>query len=365
MRVFLDCRMASWTGVGRYTRGLARALAARDDIELTQISASGERPPVAAHQGAAHLVTHKHPFSLGGARELGRVLAAHGPDIVHCPHFPTPMPVAYPLVVTFHDLTPLAVPGVMRSPLRRLAYRWWLSRAASKADALLTLSTFSARDAERYFKAAEGKTRVTFAAADDFTDGPMGQLTPALAEIADWPYLLSMGSTRKHKDLATLMRAFARIAPSYPELRLLLVGECDRAFVAASLPAASAEIRERVIFTGRVEDPQLRTLYAGAQLFAFPSVYEGFGLPPLEAMAFETPCIVADATSLPEVVADAALLFPPGNSDALASGIEQLLNDPVICDDLRQAGLRRVGELSWEHTAERTVAAYAEVLSRK
>jgi glycosyltransferase involved in cell wall biosynthesis len=362
MRVLLDCRMASWTGVGRYTRGLARALAARDDIELVQVAARGERPPVAEHQGAATIVAEKHPFAIAGARELGRIVSAAGADVVHCTHFPTPMPVHHPLVVTIHDLMPLLIPGIMPSLFRRAAYRYWNGRAAKLADRIITPSHFTAEDVERTFPAAAGKTRVTQEAADDFANGPMGHLAPGLVEIADWPHLLSMGSTRAHKDLPTLLRAFARVAADLPDLRLLLVGADSTPFVDDVLSGAPRAIRERVIFTGTVDDPQLRTLYAGSLLFVFPSRCEGFGLPPLEAMSFGTPCIVAEAASLPEVVGDAARLFPPGNVDALTAAMGELLASAEQREALRQAGERRVREFSWAHTAEATVGVYREVL---
>jgi glycosyltransferase involved in cell wall biosynthesis len=353
--------MASWTGVGRYTTDLARALAARDDIELVQVAAANERPPVAPHQGARSIVAVKHPFSLAGSRELARIAGQADADVIHCTHFPTPRPARHPLVVTIHDLMPLLVPGIMTSPVKRAVYRWWNARAAKIADAIVTPSHSTAEDVERVFPAAAGKTRVTPEAADEFATGPMGQLQSALAEVADWPYLLSMGSTRKHKDLPTLLRAFARIAPNRPELRLLLVGRDDRAFVENVLQGVPHDVSDRVLFTGRVDDPQLRTLMAGAQLFAFPSLYEGFGLPPLEAMSFGAPCVVANAASLPEVVGDAALLFPPGDDEALSAELDRLLGDPGLREQLREKGYRRAESFSWAHTAEVTVAVYHEV----
>ena len=362
MRVLLDCRMASWTGVGRYTSGLARALAAREDIELVQVGVEGERPPIAPHQGARCVNASKHPFSLAGARELGGIATSVGADVVHCTHFPTPMPPVHPLVVTIHDLMPLLIPGIMPSLPKRLAYRYWNRRAARVADLIVTPSHATAADVEATFNAAAGKTRVTPEAADDFAAGPMGHLDPALTEVADWPYLLSMGSTRKHKDLPTLLRAFAQVAVARPELRLLLVGADDRPFIDSELASAPDAVRERVVFTGHVDDPQLRTLYAGAQLFAFPSRYEGFGLPPLEAMSFGAPCIVADAASLPEVVGEAALRVVPGDALVLADAIESLLSDPQLREELREAGYRRAEQFSWSLTAEETVAVYREVI---
>jgi glycosyltransferase involved in cell wall biosynthesis len=150
--------MASWTGVGRYTVGLARALAARGDIDLIQVAAHDERPPVAPHQGARSLTAAKHPFSLAGARELGRMIRTVSPDVMHCAHFPTPMPASHPLVVTLHDLSPLLVPGIMPSLPKRLAYRYWNGRAAKIADRICVPSQFTASELTRLFPVGDHRT---------------------------------------------------------------------------------------------------------------------------------------------------------------------------------------------------------------
>ena len=216
MRVLLDCRMASWSGVGRYTTGLARALAARDDVELVQVCAVGHEAPVAPGYCVEVVTAAAHPFGLRGAQQLGRLARKAQPDIVHCPHFPTPTPVRGPLVVTLHDLSPLVVPGVMPSLARRAVYRAWNARAARLADRVIVPSRATAADVERLLPAARGKLAVTPEAADDFSLGPTGPLTATLTRLASPPYLLSMGSTKPHKDLPTLLRAFAQLAPSRP-----------------------------------------------------------------------------------------------------------------------------------------------------
>ena len=359
IRVLLDCRMSSWTGVGRYSVGLARALARRDDVEVVLAVAAGDTSPV---PDAATLVAQRHPFSLAGARELGRIVRAAAPDITHCLHFPTPSPAPHPLVVTMHDLAPLLVAGIMPSPLKRAVYRTLNARAVRVADRLVTDSAFSLTQIERVFPRAAGRITSIPLAADDFSGGPHEPLAPPLAGLATSPYLLSMGSTRPHKNLPTLLRAFEHLAPSHPGLRLLLVGADAPGYVAEHLPGAPDSVRERVVFTGHVADGELRTLMAGAAAFAFPSRFEGFGLPPLEAMALGAPVVVARAASLPEVVGDAALLVEPGDPDALAAALERILGDAALLDRLVSAGLARATEFTWAATAEATVAVYREVM---
>ncbi len=362
MRVLLDCRMVGWSGVGRYTTGLARALAARDDVEVVQVCAAEVHPPVAPGPGAEVVAATAHPFGVRGALELARLAREAKPDLVHCPHFPTPASIHVPLVVTLHDLAPLLVPGVMPSAAKRAVYRRWNARAVRLADRVVVPSRATAADVERLFPAARNKLEVIAEAVDDFSDGPIGPLTGALAHLASQPYLLSMGNTKLHKDLPTLLLAFSQLAPSIPDLRLLLVGAEPSGYLDAGPAGVAAETRPRVAFTGRVDDTELRALYAGAAAFVFPSQYEGFGLPPLEAMALGAPVVCAAAASLPEVVGDAALLFPAGEAGALTDALARLLDDPALRQSLSLAGRERAARFSWEHTAAATVAVYREVL---
>ena len=362
MRVFLDCRMAGWSGIGRYTTGLARALAARDDVELVQVRAAAEPPPVPPGPGAEVVAASAHPFGVRGALELGRLARKAKPDLVHCPHFPTPAPVRGPLVVTLHDLTPLVVPGVMPSKARRVVYRAWSARAARLAGRIIVPSRATAADVTRLFAAARGKVAVTAEAADDFVSGPSGPLVGMLADLAAPPYLLSMGNTKPHKELPTLLRAFVQLAPARPELPLLLVGAAPPGYLDAALTGVPSDVRARVVCTGSVTDAELRALYAGASAFVFPSRYEGFGLPTLEAMALGAPVVCADAASLREVVGDAALLFPAGDVAALARTLAGVLGDSALRERLTQAGRERAAQFTWERTAAATVAVYREAL---
>ncbi len=362
MRVLLDCRMATWSGIGRYTTGLARALAARDDVELVQVRRRGEIPPVPPGLNVECETAGAHPFGLRGALELGRLVRSAEPDIVHCVHFPTPMPVSRPLVVTLHDLTPLVMAGVLPSAYTRTVYRRWNARAAHRADRIIVPSQTTAEEVTRLFAVPRDKLAVTPEAADDFSSGPVGPLRGTLAHLASEPYLLSMGNAKPHKDLPTLLQAFSRLASLEPGLRLLLVGTEPPGYLGMRLADTPPEVRARVVFTGRVDDTELRALYAGALAFVFPSRYEGFGLPPLEAMALGSPVICANASSLPEVVGEAALLFPAGDIAALVETLKRALHDPTLRQSLSKAGREHAARSSWALTAAATVAVYRDTL---
>jgi glycosyltransferase involved in cell wall biosynthesis len=371
LRVLLDCRMATWTGVGRYTVGLARALARIDDIELIQVIADGEQPPVAvraqadevggASAASEPISASKHPFTLGGGRELARIARDIKPDVLHCPHFPTPLPATHPLVVTTHDLTPLVVPGVMPGRVKRAVYRWWNHRAVRVADQIITDASFTLGEIERIFPHAAGRITAIPLGVDDFASV---QFRPVAKRDGRAPYVLSMGSTREHKDLPTLLRAFATVASGRPDLRLLLVGADEPGYLDRESALASPAIRARVAFTGRIDDDTLRGLMAGAEAFVFPSQYEGFGLPPLEAMAMGAPTMVADVASLPEVVGDGALRFAVGDADELAVKLEGLLGDVGLQQRLAEAGPVRASAFTWARTAAATVDVYRDVVRR-
>ncbi|MBC7266805.1 MAG: glycosyltransferase family 4 protein [Coriobacteriia bacterium] len=352
MRVAIDCRMAGWSGVGRYTRGLVRALAKRGDVEVVQVLA----PEMAPLADAGAVVAHGHPFSPAGAAGLARALTASGADVAHCAHFPTPLRAKMPLVVTIHDLIPLRVPESMPRRTARAAYRAMVARAVRMADAIVVPSAQTARDLEAYWPQAAPKTRVVPLAADDFVEGPHGALPRWLTGRR---YLLAMANPKPHKGRRLLIDAFDAVASEFPEVLLVLVG--DEGEAARSGERASHD-PDRVRFTGQVDDATLRGLYANAEAFVFPSFYEGFGLPPLEAMALGAPVITTAAASLPEVVGDAALSVPAGDASALREAIRRMLEDEQLRGSLAERGRTRASEFSWDRTAELTVQVYRDVV---
>ena len=362
MRVLLDCRMATWSGVGRYTSGLASALAARADVEVIQVCARGETPPAPQGFLVRSVSAAAHPFSPRGALELGSIIRSTDPQLVHCLNYLTPLPVQGPLVVTIHDLIPLRVPDSMPSRFKRAVYRQWVSRAARVADRIVVPSRVTASDICELLPATRLKLVVTPYAADDFSSGPASPLPNRLTGLASTPYLLAMGNTKPHKDLPTLLNAFGILAPSFPDLNLVLVGPEPAGYLQTQLKRVPTDISRRVSFTGLVSDGELRALYARATVFVCPSRYEGFGLPALEAMALGAPVICADAASLPEVTGDAGLLFPTGEPGVLATTLAHVLRDPVQRHSLTAAGRKRAAHFSWARTAAATVAVYSAVL---
>lgn len=359
MHILIDCRMAYWSGIGRYTRDLVRALSELPNLQLTLACAPGDARILDDSELVKNVDSPGSPLSFGGMRAFADVIERTRPDLVHCLHYPTPWACEPPLVVTLQDLTPLVVPGLMGWP-KRFVYRFLNKRAVSMASRIITPSDATARDVLRVFPRSQGKIVAIADAADDFSAGEVGQI-PAGLPLHDRAYILSMGNTKAHKDLPTLLDAFQRLAPNRAGLHLVLVGEEPKGYLDARL---SGEPRRRAYFTGPVNDAQLRALYASATVFAFPSLYEGFGLPPLESMAMGTPVVAAKAASVPEVVGDAAILVPPKDPRALLAALARLLDSEELRSDLSARGLQRARQFTWALTAQQTAEVYAEVLGK-
>jgi glycosyltransferase involved in cell wall biosynthesis len=358
VRVLLDLRVASWGGIGRYAAGLSRALARTGGVEIVQVVDGDAVPPV---PDAECIRARSHAFYPTGGLELGRIVRRVAPDVTHCLHVPTPVPARHPLVVTVHDLIPLIVADVMPSELERSAYRFWNFRASGEADRLISGSNATKCDVMRFYPHTAGMISVIPLAADEFERTAPAAVPDEIAGDGS-PYLLSMGDTKPHKDLPTLLRAFEALHAARPGLRLLLVGREVPGYLRLALgdsPAAA-----RASFTGRVSDGVLRSLYAGAEAFVFPSRYEGFGLPPLEAMACGAPVVCSDAASLPEVVGEAALPFPARDAAAAVAQIERVLDDGELRASLVAAGRARAALFTWERTAAATLEVYREALAR-
>ena len=184
------------------------------------------------------------------------------------------------------------------------------------------------------------------------------------------PYVLYAGNIKPQKNLPRLIEAFAvakaelRGHPEFSQLKLLVIGEALTQHADLRLAVVRARVREDVRFLGFVPQPVLRVFYANARAFLFPSLYEGFGLPPLEAMAHGTPVLTSNVSSLPEVFSDAALLVNPENVFEIARGIRQILTEGVLRETLKRCGHERARSFSWERAAELVRRAYGEVLDR-
>lgn len=272
---------------------------------------------------------------------------------------------ACPYVVTIHDLSYHVHPERC-PPLRRYYWYAMTARTVKVADRIITISENSRRDIVHFFPESEGRIRVIPEAAHErFRPLAVSREDSELArldkEINGRPYLLYLGTLEPGKNVARTVKAFDRIAGDFPDHVLVLAG--DKGWLYQPVFEAIAEARhgDRILYVGHVSDIEAVALFNFAELFVFPSLYEGFGLPPLEAMQCGCPVITSNVSSIPEVVGDAAIQINPESVDELASAMGKVLSSGDVRVELRQLGLARASEFSWDKCARETLEVYREV----
>ena len=279
---------------------------------------------------------------------LPRLLRRHRPHVFFSPYPKGPLAAPCPLAVTVHDLTELAFApyAAATRPWRRWAYRLLVGACARRARLVFTDSNHAAGDIGRLLGLADGRVRVLPLGVDDEL-GPVRdprRLRQALERYGiEGPYLLYVGNFRPHKNLDGLLQAYARLPDRLKGHALVLAGRPDAWAEAAAETARGLGLEGRVRLVGGVSPADLPCLYSGATLFVFPSLYEGFGLPPLEAMACGTAVVSSDRTALPEVVGDAGVLVDARRPDAFAAAIAALLEDEGRRVELEKKGVQRAG----------------------
>jgi glycosyltransferase involved in cell wall biosynthesis len=374
MRVAIDIRRAGDYGIGTYIRNVVNQLARlkhqthylligqrRHLEEFDVLPENFELLDYPADPGTFR--THFHlPF----------LLERRNIDILHMPWFYAPAVVPCRLVITVHDLTDIFSPPVGRSPLVQTGRLFFARRALSRAERILAVSHASKRELARVFGIPEAKIEVIYNALDQrFVREPLPADADRILErhAVNYPFVLYAGKIRPQKNLARLIEAFAvakselRDHPELAGLKLLMIGDELSKHADLRRAVIRTRIREDVRFLGFVPYPVLRVFYARARAFLFPSLYEGFGLPPLEAMAHGTPVLTSNVSSLPEVFSQAALLVNPEHVFEIARGIRQILTEDVLREALIRRGYELVQRYSWERSAQQVHDVYEAVFA--
>lgn len=347
MHLTADVRMWNHSGIGTYIQGVLPVLCRLyPEWEITLLG-SAERPTWAAALPARWLTMNSPIYSLAEQFELLRLVPADT-DVLWSPHFNTPWLYRGKLAATVHDLLPLARPDFMGRGKQLAAY-WYLWRLKKQASRIITVSHFSAQELQRYLQVPKSQMKVIPHGVDPFWSE--GGREDALLAGMDKPYFLFVGNIKPHKNGKALLEAMKRLEQDLPH-RLLLVGQKEgfRTGDGELLSAAEA-LGERVLFTGRISREELRCYYQQATALLFPSVYEGFGLPVLEAMAAGCPVLSSDAASLPEVAGEAALYFKAEDATSLVRQMRLLCGDASVGRRLRELGKERSRQFSWEKSA--------------
>ncbi|MBI3669531.1 MAG: glycosyltransferase family 4 protein [Acidobacteria bacterium] len=372
MRVAIDIRRAGDFGIGTYIRNIVNQLALQD--RANHYLLIGRRQHLeelsALPENFEWLDYHAEPGSFRTHFHLPWVLQRRGVDLLHMPWFYAPAVVPCRLVITVHDLTDLLSPRVADSPVVRAGRLFFARRALAQASRVLAVSHSSKRELARVFNVPELKIEVIYNALDErFQKEPLPADADRILErlAVNYPFVLYAGNIKPQKNLARLIEAFAvakselRDHPEFAQLKLLLIGDELTKHPDLRRAVVRTRVREDVRFLGFVPYPVLRVFYARARAFLFPSLYEGFGLPPLEAMAHGTPVLTSNVSSLPEVFGQAALLVNPENVFEIARGIRQILTEGVLREALIRRGHELVERFSWERSAQQVRQVYESV----
>jgi glycosyltransferase involved in cell wall biosynthesis len=292
-----------------------------------------------------------------------------GAHLAHVPYWASPMRNSCPTAVTIHDLIPLILPQY-RKGWRVRAYTRLVSTSARRADQVITVSEASKRDIVEFLRLPPNRVYVTYEAAAPEYQPQAAETVAEVRRRLELPprYVLYFGGFDWRKNLETVVEAFARLAAQAPDAALVIAGhlpERDTEFTPDPCRLArEAGVEARTCFIGWVEEADKPPLYAGAEAMVFPSRYEGFGLPPLEAMACGTPVIASNTGSLPEIIADGGLLHSPGDHANIAESLLALWRNAELRQSLASRARARAAQFSWERTAAETLAVYEKVLNR-
>jgi glycosyltransferase involved in cell wall biosynthesis len=288
-----------------------------------------------------------------------------GVDLFHTPHYVLSPLMTVPSVVTIHDCIHLMFPQYLPNRFAHVYARTFLWTAAHRSARVLTVSEASKRDILRFYRIPERKIEVIYNAIDErFGTPPSEEEFTRVRERyqLEREFILYAGNIKPHKNLERLIEAFRQLrSEGFEHLTLLIIGDEISKYPTLRRAVHKHKLHKQVRFLGFVPDQTLAVLYRLASAFVFPSLYEGFGLPPLEAMACGTPVVTSNVSSLPEVADEAAVLIDPYDSAAIAEGIRRVLTDPDLRRDLTQKGLERVRQYSWERSVRRIREIYGEV----
>ncbi len=376
-RIAIDVRRIRDFGIGTYIRNLIHALAALDrENRYVLVALTGDEPELAHLPPNFEAAVYERPdTNWVNQASFYFFLKELAPDLIHIPLNSVPFLMPRPYVVTVHDMSSLlfADSAQVRTSSRLYLWRRGLRRAAR----VIAVSSSTRRDVENVLGVPADRIRQIY----DAPDPRLVRETPATEPDArsaerqrtleryqiNYPFVLYAGAVRAQKNVPRLVEAFAVLRgdleehPVYKDLRLIIIGDEISRYPALRRAVIKTRVEKHVRFLGFVPFETLRVFFEAASAFAFPSLYEGFGLPPLEAMASGTPVVTSNVSSLPEVVGDAAVLVNPENVFEIARGIRDVLLDEGLRAELIRRGYQRVRRFSWATTARQVLDIYEEV----
>ena len=361
-------------GVGTYIRNVVRTLARLDRDSKYFLVGS---PAKVAECGA--LPPNFHTVALDGGDDTLKgnlafraIVKRLGCDVVHVPHlYWIPRGLSCPYVLTVHDLLEHMYGSRNSSSLRRNLHYYLTRRVLRKAARVIAVSQFTRNEIEKLLAIPDDRIEVVYNAIDErFLRGHASEADRELIAqryLVNYPFILYAGAIRPHKNVVRIIEAFSALKSELqkeqqlPDLKLIIIGDDLSSHPRLRRTVVRSGVQHDVRFLGFVPIEVLRIFYDVAKVFVFPSLYEGFGLPPLEAMAHGTPVVTSNTSSLPEVAGNAALLVNPENVFEIRRALQRALLDPVLRERMKQRGYEQAQRFSWTNSVARILEIYREV----
>ena len=378
MRVAIDIRRMTEFGVGTYTRNIVRALGRLDRESKYFLIGPPEK---VAEIGSLPSNFHAVPL-LGNDNtvktyfDFRAILKRLDCDLVHIPHlFWLPRNLPCPYVMTVHDVLEHMYRARNQSGLRRSLHFYLTHRALKGAARLFAVSNFTKSEVEKLFVIPGERIEVVYNAIDErFLRGHATDTDRELLAkryLVTHPFLLYTGRISPHKNVVRIIEAFSALKAElekeamFPGLKLIIIGDELSKHPDLRRTVVRSRMQNDVRFMGFVPVEVLRIFYDVAKIFVFPSLYEGFGLPPLEAMAHGTPVVTSNTSSLPEVVGNAAVLVNPENIFEIMRALHRVLVDQALRDKLKERGYEQAKRFSWDASAQQIIRVYQEVAAKR
>ena len=364
-------------GIGTYIRNVVRSLSRLDRNNKYFLIGSPEKvKEIGALPPNFHAVTLlEGDTEPKGYFEFRNIVKRLGCDLAHIPHLfwlPRGLPCAY--VVTVHDVLGHMYRPHDHSGMRRSLHFQLTRRVLKRASHIFAVSQFTKNEVAQLFGIPPERIQVVYNAVDErFLRGHATEADRQLiAEryLVSYPFLLYAGAISPHKNLIRIIEAFSALKTElekeqkYPDLKLIIIGDDLSGHPDLRRTVVRSGVQNDVRFLGFVPIEVLRIFYDNAKIFVFPSLYEGFGLPPLEAMVHGTPVVTSNTSSLPEVTGDAAVLVNPENVFEIMRALHRVLLDQSLREKLKQRGYEQAAHFSWDSSARQILAAYEAVAGR-
>ncbi len=373
-RIGIDARLfgtAQAVGIGRYTEELIRYLIELDKdnqyhIFLSASATSGF--PIYAPNLSKTGVNFSH-YTYGEQFVYPSIIKRTNLDLIHYTNFNSPVFFTdVPSVVTIHDLTLWFFPGRrQRSWFRRMVYRWVIKKTCQNAKHIIAITKNTKRDVVELLNIDPDKITVIYEAVPKQfkiikDEAAINKLKHKFN--ISYPHFVYVGQWRDHKNVIRMIRAFSLVRRRYGlDYQLVMVGKIDKQYPEVQAVIKELNLEESIILTGYIPDSDLPYLYNGAELFVWPSLYEGFGLPPLEAMACGVPVVASRASCMPEVLGDAAHYFDPLNVEEMAKSMAEVAQSYALKRELKLKGLQQVKRYSFDKSAKQTHQVYQKILT--